>query len=137
MRPINIVAETNPQLIKRLLPVTARVEVGTTGSGDRVATVDAGVGELLAVGVGELLSVGVGELLAVGVGELLSVGVGELLSVGVGSGGGAAAINVSAASLTVTRRLVRSESEYAVPPRNQVADLISPAAMEARGRWSA
>ena len=49
MRPINIVAETNPQLIKRLLPVTARVEVGTTGSGDRVATVDAGVGELLAV----------------------------------------------------------------------------------------
>jgi hypothetical protein len=127
VRPINIVAETNPQLIKRLLPVTARVEVGTTGSGDRVATVDAGVGELLAVGVGELL--------AVGVGELLAVGVGELLSVGVGSGGGAAAINVSAASLTVTRRLVRSE--YAVPPRNQVADLISPAAMEARGRWSA
>jgi hypothetical protein len=116
-RPSNIAAQTNPQLIQRLLPVAARVEVGATGSSDGVATVDAEVGELLAVGVGEL------------------VGAGEL--VGVGSGGGAAAINVSAASLTVTRRLVRSESEYAVPPRNQVADLISPAAMEARGRWSA
>jgi hypothetical protein len=110
-RPSNIAAQTNPQLIQRLLPVAARVEVGATGSSDGVATVDTGVGELLAVGVG------------------------ELLAVGVGSGGGAAAINVSAASLTVTRRLVRSE--YAVPPRNQVADLISPAAMEARGRWSA
>ena len=84
---------------------------------------------VLIAGATELL----GEL--VGVGELLAVGVGELLAVGVGSGGGAAAINVSAASLTVTRRLVRSE--YAVPPRNQVADLISPTAMEPRGRWSA
>jgi hypothetical protein len=117
VRPINIVAETNPQLIKRLLPVTARVEVGTTGSGDRVATVDAGVGELLAVGVGELLSVGVGELLSVGVGS------------------GVTAINASAASFTVARRLLRSE--YAVPPRNQVAPLVSPGGIEPRGRWSA
>jgi hypothetical protein len=42
VRPINIVAETNPQLIKRLLPVTARVAAGVV-SGAGVAAGDAEV----------------------------------------------------------------------------------------------
>ena len=48
-RPITIVAQTNPQLIKRLLPVTARVAAGEV----RVAGDVAGAAELLGELVGD------------------------------------------------------------------------------------